>query len=343
MSKNEPTTPISSTPHVTRSGIASRSRPTLLPAHDSCTDKTHSSGSLVSPLSTVESGEDRAGSAKNSESWCEWWKHSHSSSFLISLVFHSGLLALLAIPITRHLTQSAESTTLVEVIDPVIGGDGIGEFIDAPELMAEVARHGDGLDSPMVDFSGSDLSLDATSALSAAGAAGGSDDGTGTADIAGAVGGYLLRAPGNAVRAGRFTAFSRPILTSGVGDKKREAFGEPGEAPREGQAYFIVIHIKVDPRRKTYPIADLVGSVVGTDGYVQRVPDEMYVLNEEGQPVEIKRSKPVRVTEGVVQLLMRVKGAQSGVRDNIFLKSKMLREEQNLQLVFQARTMEMSP
>ena len=112
-------------------------------------------------------------------------------------------------------------------------------------------------------------------------------------------------------------------------------FGEPGESPREGQAYFIVIHIRVDPRRKTYLIGDLVGSVVGTDGFTQRVPDEMFILDDEGLPQPIKRSKPIKVTDGVVQVLMRVKGAYSGVRDNIYLKSKMLREEQNLQLIFQ--------
>jgi hypothetical protein len=34
---------------------------------------------------------------------------------------------------------------------------------------------------------------------------------------------------------------------------------------------------------------------------------------------------------------MRVPGAKSEVRDNIYLKSKMLKEEQNLQLIFQSQ------
>ena len=64
----------------------------------------------------------------------------------------------------------------------------------------------------------------------------------------------------------------------------------------------------------------------------------MYILDDEGLPVEVKRAKPIRVVDGIVQLLMRVPGAKSEVRDNIYLKSKMLREEQNLQLIFQSRS-----
>ena len=122
-----------------------------------------------------------------------------------------------------------------------------------------------------------------------------------------------------------------------MGSKQSEEFGEPGDAPLEGQAYFIVIQIKVDTRRKTYLIGDLIGSVVGTDGYTQKVPEGMYILDDEGYPLEVKSSKPIKVVDSIVQLLMRVPGAKSEVRDNIYLKSKMLKEEQNLQLIFQSQ------
>ena len=190
-------------------------------------------------------------------------------------------------------------------------------------------------DAQQFEPQASDFPMAANALLSDSAGTPGSEDGNSSADLAGAVGGYLLKEPGNAVKAGRFTAFTRPIRKVGFGKQSREEFGEPGDAPLEGQAYFIVIHIKVDPRRQTYLIGDLIGSVVGTDGYTQKVPEGTFILDDEGQPQEIKRSKPVKVTNGVVQLLMRVKGAYSGVRDNIYLKSKMLREEQNLQLIFQ--------
>jgi hypothetical protein len=269
--------------------------------------------------------------------WREYLLGPDGKSFSISFLVHGVLLGLLSIPLSHSLSGNKEIEPVIEVVEGTEGSDMLGDFIDAPVLQTGKSLGIEDFQPPEFDEGTYGFSIPATGALADTGGTSGSEEGDGSADLAGAVGGYLLREPGNAVKAGRFTAFSRPIIVSGIGSKKREEFGEPGDAPLAGQAYFIVIQIKVDPRRKTYLIGDLIGSVVGTDGYTQKVPEGMYILNDEGLPVKVKKSKPIKVVDSTVQLLMRVPGAKSEVRDNIYLKSKMLKEEQNLQLIFQSQ------
>jgi len=271
------------------------------------------------------------------QNWWEWFRGPDGSSFTISFLVHAVLLAILAIPISQRLLQGPEVAPSIQVIDAEVPGDPLGDFIDAPLVMTQKALGSDQFDSTQFETQANDSSIVSNAALSDSAGSAGSEDGNSSVDVAGAIGGYLLRAPGNAVKAGRFTAFSQPIIRSGFGQNQRDELGKPGDAPGHRQDYFIVIHIKVPASRKTYPITDLIGSVVGTDGYQQQVPDGMYILDEDGKPQPLKRDKRIKVTQGVVQLLIRVPGGVSGVRDNISLKSKLLREEQKLQLIFQAR------
>ena len=307
--------------------------------------------SVVMPLGVLSKDEPLP-----PQTWREFLLGPEGKSFSISFLVHVLLLALLAIPLSQSLSRDKDVAPVIEVVEGTEGSDILGEIIDAPVLQTGKSMGMEDFASPRLDEGTYGFALPMNGTVADAMGTSGSDEGSGAADLAGAVGGYLLREPGNAVKAGRFTAFSRPIIVTGVGNKIREEFGEPGDAPLAGQAYFIVIQIQVDPRRKTYLIGDLIGSVVGTDGYTQKIPDGMYILDDKGQPQELnpvepinpeqptkrpkpaKPIKPVKVVNGVVQLLMRVPGAKSEVRDNITLKSKMLREEQNLQLIFQSRS-----
>ena len=272
------------------------------------------------------------------QTWREYLWGPEGKSLSVSFLVHSVLLAILSIPLSQSLSRTKEIEPIFEVFEGAAGGDSLGDFIDAPVLQTGSSQGMDEFNAPRMNEGISDYVIPTNGALSDAVGTSGNEEGDGSADLAGTVGGYLLREPGNAVKAGRFTAFSRPINVVGLGTRKREEFGEPGDPPLEGQDYFIVIQIQVDKRRKSYPIGDLIGSVVGTDGYTQRFPEGVFILDDEGLPVEIKRTKPIRVVDGIVQILMRVPGAKSEVRDNIYLKSKMLREEQNLQLIFQSRS-----
>ncbi|RLS44443.1 MAG: hypothetical protein DWH81_00885 [Planctomycetota bacterium] len=276
----------------------------------------------------------------NVQSWSEWYRGPDGSSFTISFVMHAVLLALLAIPIHQSLMQKDDEATLIQVVDGDLSGGPLGDIIEEPLVMAQKARGSEEFDITQFDGQATENNLAANALLSDTAGTGGSEDGNSSADVAGAVGGYLLRAPGNAVKAGKFTAFAQPIVSHGFGDNRREELGKPGDSPGHKQDYYIVIHIKVGSVRRTYPISDLIGSIVGTDGYRQAVPEGMFVLNPEGKPEPLKPDKRIKVIKGVVQLLVRVPGGASGVRDQIALKSKILKEEQKLQLVFQDKRAE---
>lgn len=268
-------------------------------------------------------------------SWRERLRGPEGVSFTISMIVHVVLGVILAIPIMDGaLREDSLFTTIRDAEDSSDSGQ-IGAIIEAPQLTMEKSMTADELLAPRMDENAPYLPIPENAKTADSAAAPGDQDGDDAANLAGAVGGYLLREPENAVKAGRFAAFSRPILKDQIGKNPAE-YGEPGTPPIAGKNYFIVIQIRVGEQRKTYPVGDLIGNVVGTDGYRQQFPKFVYYLDEEGNPQKVNRSKPIRVIDGVVQLLMEVPGAAAEVRDNIYLKSKMLKEEQNLQLIFQS-------
>jgi hypothetical protein len=141
--------------------------------------------------------------------------------------------------------------------------------------------------------------------------------------------------PPNAVRAGSFAAWVTPLpQQKTTGKQGADPDQGPGDAPRPGQAYLITIQINVPEGMERYPLRDLSGEVVGSDGYRQKLPDRAFVLTEEG--TLSRPSQPsVRVTHaGVVQIAIRVPGAHALVQDTIEISSKMLNEQQTLKLVF---------
>lgn len=137
--------------------------------------------------------------------------------------------------------------------------------------------------------------------------------------------GFKFRMPegGKAVSAGSFTAWTVP------------------EDPKPGQDYMIVIRVKVPDGVRTYRVSDLSGQIVGTDGYVLNVPidsnpsrSDRTKTERAGRLVPVKSRDRLRVVKGHVQLMVDVPGAASLTRDSIQLKSKMLKEEQKLEIVF---------
>lgn len=141
-------------------------------------------------------------------------------------------------------------------------------------------------------------------------------------------GGFRLLEPKNAVRKGSFTAWTIPIPQR-FGEKP-----EPGDSPRPGQAYHIVIQVQLPEGRRNYPINDLSGKVVGTDSYIQLIPAGAFVQDDQGRLVRARIGRRLPVVEGVAQILIRVPGAEALVKDTIRVKSQILKEEQTLELVF---------
>ena len=143
-------------------------------------------------------------------------------------------------------------------------------------------------------------------------------------DEAAGGGGVLLKMPeaGLAVTKGSFTAFTLPAN------------------PQPRQAYSIVIEIRLPDGDKVYRVTDLSGKVVGSDGYTQKIPYDSRAPGASGYPVEkggIKRLESRTVLDVVrnrVQIIIKVPGGAQLVRDVISVRSRKLREEQELELVF---------
>lgn len=134
---------------------------------------------------------------------------------------------------------------------------------------------------------------------------------------------FMLKLPetGLAVTRGSFTAWTDP----------------PNPSP--GQNYLIVVEIRLPNDVQRYRLTDLNGDVTGTDQYKQKIPFDRNApmasaaSTPEGLKV-IRGSESLEVVNNKVQLVIKVPGASRLVKDTIRIRSRRLREEQELELVF---------
>ena len=136
--------------------------------------------------------------------------------------------------------------------------------------------------------------------------------------------GVLLKVPesGLAVTKGSFTAFTIPAN------------------PRPRDVYSIVIEVRLPDDVKEYRVSDLVGEVRGSDKYVQKIPYDKdspsaagFQTKEKGFKV-LTNSTTLEVFKNRVQIIVKVPGAARLVKDVIKIRSRKLKEEQELTLVF---------
>lgn len=136
--------------------------------------------------------------------------------------------------------------------------------------------------------------------------------------------GILLKVPesGLAVTKGSFTAFTIPAN------------------PKPREVYQIVIEVRLPDDVKKFKVNDLVGEVRGSDGYSQKIPYDRDTPYASGYPAENKRimvlesSTVLDVINNRVQIIVKVPGAARLVKDEIRIRSRKLKEEQELTLVF---------
>ena len=132
---------------------------------------------------------------------------------------------------------------------------------------------------------------------------------------------------GLAVTRGSFTAWTDPAN------------------PETGEQYQIIIEIRLPDGTKRYRLSDLSGTVKGTDGHRQRLPfDRQYFTASRvtggAEPEVVTKRTIVDVSGRKLQLAIKVPGARvryvdgRPVQDTIRIKSRRLREEQELVLVF---------
>ncbi|MDG1896115.1 MAG: hypothetical protein P8J37_14525 [Fuerstiella sp.] len=138
---------------------------------------------------------------------------------------------------------------------------------------------------------------------------------------------FLFKLPesGLAVTKGSFTAWTEP------------------EVPEVGRPYLIIIEVRLPKTVKGYRINDLSGTIRGTDGYGQSIPfdanqkSSSFYTDENGKHRIQTGSESIKVRANKIQLGIQVPGARKLVRDTIQIRSRRLREKQQLELVFGVR------
>jgi hypothetical protein len=93
--------------------------------------------------------------------------------------------------------------------------------------------------------------------------------------------------------------------------------------PLPGENYLILIEVKLPEKVLRYPRSDISGLVTGTDGWRQPLP---------GNAAPVHPYLPVE--DHTVQLQVEVPGGGRRVEDVVKVRSRLLKEEQVLKLVF---------
>lgn len=96
------------------------------------------------------------------------------------------------------------------------------------------------------------------------------------------------------------------------------------EDPLPGQAYKIVMVVQLPERVARYRATDLSGKVVGSDTYTQAIPGREYTGKRVYLPIK----------DRTAQLVIEVPGGAAKVKDVIHIRSRVLRESQELQIEF---------
>ncbi len=137
--------------------------------------------------------------------------------------------------------------------------------------------------------------------------------------------GGLLQAPTGArvVRKGSFSVWTVP------------------KDPRPGEEYRIVIQVRLPKSVRRYRATDLSGDVQGTDKYRQQIPWDprweragVALTLRNGRLVRLRRGDFLAIRDRLTQLVIRVPPAKRLVRDRITIRSRLLKEQQVLEIVF---------
>lgn len=112
----------------------------------------------------------------------------------------------------------------------------------------------------------------------------------------------LRNVPNNAVSAGSFSVWTEP------------------DNPDPGEPYKIIVQIRLPDGTERYSVTDLEGVVVGSDGYQKLIPGNLRGF--------------LPVHEGHARFEVHIVSADEDVLDTVFVRSKVLREAQKLQLRF---------
>lgn len=265
----------------------------------------------------LEGEEETEEPPKNWREWLvQWLTGKEARSVVTSVAFHSILLVVMSL---IFFTQIGEN----EAISMIMGEENALPAFEDVDMSFETTG-GEVTKAPQLKkieraSAESVLQSDFNEMFNPSGSGEGTGGGEGF--------GFAFKMPssGQTVTKGSFTAWTVP------------------KDPKPGQDYKIVIQIQVPETVKRYRIADLSGRVIGTDKYTLDIPYENQ-FNRYGTKIQkstrsekldfVKRGDYARVVDNRVQVIVNVEGAKQLVQDTIEVKSRMLKEEQKLEIVF---------
>jgi hypothetical protein len=201
--------------------------------------------------------------------------------------------------------MTGDDLVLFDSVDTQLEEPGGGvETIELPQLQSvtEVAPQETAAANLLADIGSLVAKPSGQAAEEKAGGGGGGQFGSG-----GAGGGLKFRMPGGgrAVVKGSFTVWTVP------------------EDPNPYQDYLIIIQVRLPKNTRQYERNDLSGIVIGTDKYEQTLPG-----------FGLPRGRLLPIKDDVAQLAVPVPGAERLVKDSITVESKLLKEKQQIEIVF---------
>tara|TARA_R110002072_G_scaffold238769_2_gene396168 strand:+ start:7922 stop:9070 length:1149 start_codon:yes stop_codon:yes gene_type:complete len=246
-----------------------------------------------------------------------WLVSNATAGYGVSLIFHTVLLGGLS-AIVYHSMDDNQSISMI-----ITDADAMPiEFTEIMDLTVEPAGGADRQLPQLqkIPITASEAEISSSLLDSTASNAGNDGDGGSTDEGFGFA--FSMPEGGKVVSKGSFSAWTVP------------------EDPEPGKDYMIVIRIRLPESTKLYRITDLSGKVEGSDTYIQHLPFDpelrKYSARSErnGQVVELRSSSRLRVINNHVQVMIPVMGGDNLVRDTIYVRSRMLNEDQKLEIEF---------
>jgi hypothetical protein len=248
-----------------------------------------------------------------------WLISNATAGYGVSLIVHTVLLLIMS-AIVYHSIDDNEAISMIitdadampieftEIMDLTVEPAGssqnqLPQLTKIPITSAEAE-----ISSSLLDSTASNIGND--------GEGGSSDEGFGFA--------FSMPQGGKVVSKGSFSAWTVP------------------EDPEPRKDYMIVIRIKLPESTKLYRISDLSGKVEGSDNYIQHLPFDPQKKNQNldarsevgGQIVRLRSSSRLRVIKDHVQIMIPVLGGDNLIRDTIYVRSRLLNEDQKLEIEF---------
>ena len=246
-----------------------------------------------------------------------WLISNATCGYGVSVIFHAILLGAMS-AIVYHINDDNQSiSTIITEVDsmPI-------EFTEIMDLTVEPAGSSPNQLPQLTKIPLSMAEAEISSSLLDSTASNAGNDGEGGATDEGFGFKFSMPEGGKVVSKGSFSAWTVP------------------EDPEPRKDYMIVIRIKLPEKTRLYRISDLSGKVEGSDSYVQHLPfdPERMDLGARsevgGQIVRLRSSSRLRVIKNHVQVMIPVKGGDTLVRDTIHVRSRILKEDQQLEIEF---------